>query len=102
MSEYLVKTPDGSKIRCAISDKAEVGFNSFSLGNCHFGGNTGPMYENTKRPNNKDQYYVGAFYITWFIPTINQIYANVTGMLSPFPLFCLSMVFIPLQGVSIF
>ena len=45
-------------------------------------------------------FYVGAFYITWFIPTINQIYANVTGLLSPFPLFAISMFFIPLQGVS--
>ena len=42
--------------------------------------------------------FLRAFYITWFIPTINQIYANVTGALSPFPLFCLAMFFIPLQG----
>ena len=63
MSEYLVKTPNGSKIRCVISDKERVSFGSLSLGNCHFGGYTGPMYGNIKRPNNKDQYYVGAFYM---------------------------------------
>ena len=60
-------------------------------------------FKRSRRVAIQGLFYVGAFYVTWFIPTINQIYANVTGMLSPFPLFCLSMVFIPLQGVcSIF
>jgi len=56
------------------------------------------IFKRSRRVATQGIFYVGAFYATWFIPTVNQIYSNVTGSLSPFPLFCLSMAFIPLQG----
>ncbi|KAL7550167.1 hypothetical protein ACHAWF_013408, partial [Thalassiosira exigua] len=73
-------------------------------------GNEGDNNERNKREQSKAQlsnhkriqkqafFYVGAFFVTWFFPTIFQL-AIVIGGEYPFTLMFLTALFVPIQGL---
>ena len=53
---------------------------------------------NYKRIQKQALFYVGAFFVTWFFPTIFQLVIVTSGKF-PFPLLFLTALFVPIQGL---
>lgn len=86
-------------------DKYKVSVASNSNSNDNGNGDRGlrrhpssAQLSNYKRIQRQAFFYVGAFFVTWFFPTIFQLVIVISGKF-PFPLLFLTALFVPIQGL---